>query len=243
MTNERILLAASNNALWCDAMCQAHGLATEFRDSLWLTTGKTPRFYPNVVSMEDRSAELLAVIGDLYARAKGLGAVKDSFASLELDRLGFTILFEASWLWHEAVLTSKSGPAGIRWGRVGTAAELEEWERAWDGGPIGGSGAEDRVFLPSLLGRPEIGFIAGYSQNQIVTGAIGYQTGEVVGLSNVFTPEADQGLCWAGCLGAVQALFQNRPVVDYEHGADLDLALAAGFERLRPLRVWVPPTG
>jgi hypothetical protein len=243
MTDTRTLLAARNNALWCNVVCETQGLPTEFRDSLWLTNASVPRFYPNVVTLEDKPKEQLAAIEQLYATVKGLGAVKDSFASLDLAPLGFTILFEATWLWHEPSPTVIGAPTGIRWGLIETATDLAEWERAWDGNPAPDQfTAIPRVFLPSLLADPEIAFIAAYQEDQIIAGAIANRTGEVVGLSNVFTPEANPTLYWAGCLTALQKRFPTLPVVDYETGAEVEAALAVGFEKLDPLRVWLPPS-
>src|SRR5258708_35033391 len=101
MNETRTRLGARNNALWCNVVCEAQGLLTEFRDGLWLTKASVPRFYPNVVTLEDRPEEQLATIAQLYSSDKGLGAVKDSFASLDLASQGFTVLFEATWLWRE----------------------------------------------------------------------------------------------------------------------------------------------
>lgn len=57
----------------------------------------------------------------------------------------------------------------------------------------------------------------------------------VVGLSNFAGPAAS----WPGAVAAVAAAFPGVPVVGYEHGDALDIALAHGAEQLGPLRVWV----
>jgi hypothetical protein len=48
-------------------------------------------------------------------------SVKDSFVTLDLSGLGFDVLFEATWLWHDPVGRSflepvmNFGKAGICW--------------------------------------------------------------------------------------------------------------------------------
>jgi hypothetical protein len=57
----------------------------------------------------------------------------------------------------------------------------------------------------------------------------------VVGLSNFSGPAA----AWAGAVAAVAAVFPGLPVVGYEHGDALRIALDHGASALGPLRVWV----
>jgi hypothetical protein len=57
----------------------------------------------------------------------------------------------------------------------------------------------------------------------------------VVGLSNFAGP--DEG--WPGAVAAVAAAFPGLPVVGYEHGDALRVALDHGARPLGPLRVWV----
>ena len=51
------------------------------------------------------------------------------------------------------------------------------------------------------------------------------------------TPDATSA--WPGAVAAVAAAFPGRPVVGYEHGDDLRIALDHGAQPLGPLRVWV----
>ena len=57
----------------------------------------------------------------------------------------------------------------------------------------------------------------------------------VVGLSN-FEGRND---AWPGAVAAVAAAFPGHPVVGYEHGDALRVAVDHGAEPLGPLRVWV----
>jgi len=239
----QVVLAAHNNAHWCDTVCRAHGIPGEFHEHLWIDRHPVPRFYPNAVTLSARSgvADQLAAIRDLVAAAPLASfGVKDSFATLDLAPLAFHILFEAHWLWRAA---SRPPPAplgtGLTWTTVQEPADLSRWEAAWNGVPAEKpSTLPPRTFLPALLNDPDIRFIAGYADRQIVAGAIANRTGDVVGVSNVFSPEADAARCWAGCLATIIDAFPRLPLVGYERGNELAIAQALGFEVVGPLRVW-----
>ncbi|WP_206787877.1 hypothetical protein [Amycolatopsis sp. MtRt-6] len=64
---------------------------------------------------------------------------------------------------------------------------------------------------------------------------VAHRGDDVVGLSNFAGP--DDG--WPGAVAAVAAAFPGLPVVGYEHGEALRVALGHGAEPLGPLRVWV----
>jgi len=60
-----------------------------------------------------------------------------------------------------------------------------------------------------------------------------------VDVSNVhFAPR--QPFSWHEVVAAAGACFPGRDLVGYEQGHDLDAALAAGFDPVGDLRVWVP---
>lgn len=234
---------ARNSALWCDAVCRAHGIPGEFHDGLWLNRHPAPRFYPNAVTLSEsqETAAQLRLIHDLLAaELSGDITVKDSFCTLDLAPLGFHVLFKATWLWRSP---SEPEPAGamdeISWAIVRGEGELAAWETAWSGLSTAGSVSfPPRIFLPALLAAEDIAFVAAYRDASIVAGAIANRTGNVVGMSNVFAPDDQAALFWAGCLSQVLNIFPGLPLVDYESGRDLDIALSLGFETLAPLRVW-----
>jgi len=239
----QVMQAAHNNAHWCDTVCRAHGTPGEFHDYLWLNRHPVPRFYPNVVTLSANSGvmEQVAAIRDLVAAAPQASfGVKDSFATLDLAPLAFHVLFEAHWLWRAA---SRPPPAplatGLSWTTVQEPADLIRWEAAWNGVPAENpSMLPPRIFLPALLSEPDIRFIAAYADRQIVAGGIANRTGDVVGVSNVFFPEADAARCWAGCLATIIDAFPGLPLVGYERGNDLVIAQALGFEAVGSLCVW-----
>lgn len=233
-------MAAQNNAAWCDAVLRAHGAPCAFRPAAWFSRRPAPPYYPNVVTLAgaDQAAQL-AVVRELIAGGlAGAWAVKDSFGALDLSPLGFAPLFEAEWIWRPAALDPPDGALDdVRWVRVRTPAELAEWEAAWRGAPDADPDAA-RIFPPALLADDQIVFLAALRGRQIVAGAIANRTGAVAGLSNTFAPAPEAARFWAGCVAAASMAFPGLPLVGYERGADLALALGLGFEAIGPLRVW-----
>ena len=172
--------AVYNNAVWCDTICKAHGNPGVFEPGIWFNTKSVPRFYPNAVTLTRTQEEQYSSIKKLITEEmiEHFG-VKDSFASLNLDELGFTTLFEAEWLWlSPEVAMPLNHFQDIQWQIVKNPDELMHWEVAWNNGELGDNA---RIFLPNLLDNPDVIFIAGYKQQHIVAGAIGNRTGEVVG--------------------------------------------------------------
>ena len=238
----RAVQAARNNALWCDTICRAHGIPTEFHAQLWLSRQSVPRFYPNAVTLANPGAgsAQLAHMYQLLAEALPASAgVKDSFCTLELVPIGFHQLFEATWLWRESRPQLDRAVAQVDWFSVRDADKLAEWETAWNGGAGEQPAPPARIFPPALLADPDIVFIAASIGQRIVAGAIANRTGDVVGLSNVFAPDGAAARFWPGCVRTAMDAFAGLPLVGYEHGGELAIALAIGFEAVGPLRVWV----
>jgi hypothetical protein len=244
MTHSRVEQAAENNAIWCDTICRAHGIPGEFHNELWLNRYAVPRFYPNVVTLstQDDTATQLASIQALAATGLSGGwGIKDSFGSLDFNALGFQPLFEANWLWHEPFQPFPNRIASdLRWAWVKDASELARWETAWSGSESHDtSNRQSRLFLPTMLTNPEIGFVAAYQGQTIVAGAVANRTKDVVGLSNVFVPQDDQVSFYAGCVAVTHERFPDMPVVGYERGRELTIVQEIGFEILQPLKIWI----
>ena len=267
MTTDRASLCARNNALWCDAVCRAHGLPGEFVGGLWLNRQPVPRFYSNAITLSPKDpAGQRAWVEHLLTR-RARFSVKDSFAALDLSGLGFDVLFEATWLWREPTVVHPTFGSGLHlldddadqvrrtqesashresashqelaWSVVEDDAGLARWEAAWAGLHAGQvvPGSE-RIFRRGLLREPGVALLAGVRDGHVVAVAAANQTGEVVGLSNVFAPAAEAAACWAGAVAFAAALFPGRPLVGYERGDDLARAQAVGFVPVGPLQVW-----
>ncbi|WP_405487264.1 hypothetical protein [Streptomyces sp. NBC_00096] len=234
-TEELLLAAAYNNAAWCAAVSRDGSFTSE----VWSSPRPTPLYYPDAVTLtrDTDTAALLAGIDTGSPRA----SVKDSFAALDLAPAGFEVLFGAQWI-HRPAGAPGAAPA-LQWSRVTGSAELEAWETAWDGEESTG------LFHPGLLSGDtgdsghdgDIAFFAGRdAEGRIRAGAAANRTGQVVGISNVFSAEGTpDDEAWAGALTGIAGIWPGLAVVGYESGDDLDTALRHGFTAIGPLRVWV----
>jgi hypothetical protein len=234
--------AVENNARWCDTVYRTHGMPGEFAEALWLNRHGSLPFYPNAVTLTRQGAvaQLATLQTLIEAGLSGEWGVKDSFATLDLTALGFRPLFEATWIWRAATLPPPLvDQPGVRWATVTSEDELARWEVAWRGAPAEAVAPGDRLFRPALLAEADVRLIAAYSGESIVAGAIGSRTGDVVGLSNVFTPYDNAPHFWAGAIATMMRAFPGLPLVGYEAGEELDQAQAAGFTPLGPLRIWL----
>ncbi|MFD9573659.1 hypothetical protein ACFWBI_27950 [Streptomyces sp. NPDC059982] len=234
-----LLAAARNNAEWCAAVSRGGA----FSGSGWSSPRRTPPLYPDAVSLTPE-ASAAQVLEGIDTSSPGC-SVKDSFAVLDLAPAGFEVLFEAQWIHRPAGPASAATAVGPEWSAVRTAEELDAWEAAWDGEESSG------LFHADLLDG-DLVFLAGRRGDRIVAGAVASAGGGVVGVSNLFTVDgaegadgaeraegADAAAAWAAVLDAVAARWPGLPVVGYEHGEDLDVALRAGFTPIGPLRVWL----
>jgi hypothetical protein len=49
--DELLRAAAHNNAEWCDGVCRAHGLPSQFHTDAWVNPHRTPPLYPDAVTL------------------------------------------------------------------------------------------------------------------------------------------------------------------------------------------------
>ncbi|MEU6591814.1 hypothetical protein ABZ923_21765 [Streptomyces sp. NPDC046881] len=221
--------AARNNAEWCAAMSRSHGLASEFGPEAWTAPARTPRYYPDAVTLAP-GVDPAVPAARIDTTAPG-ASVKDSFADLDLTAAGFRVLFEAQWI-HRAT-SAPATASDLAWGVADAPDSLRAWALAWDDG-------DADLFQPELLDDPATSVLAGWDpRGRVVAGAVASRSDHVVGVSNVFAIDGGPDAAWPGVLEAVHRLFPSLPVVGYEHGAGLEAALRHGFEPVGPLRVWL----
>ena len=223
------MVAARNNAEWCDIVCRSHGVDTRWGRNVWVARRRSPPLYPDAVTVSaDARADGVLRLADSAAGC----SVKDSFASLDLSTAGFRVLFEAEWI--RCPSPPPNAPAdGLDWHVVRTADGLRAWGAAHGGG---------QVFRPDLLDHPTVTVLAAFDGATIVGAAIANRSDDVVGLSNVFTAGVEVGPIWTGAVAAASARFPGLTLVGYESGADLDAAREHGFVTTGPLRVWLRDT-
>jgi hypothetical protein len=221
----RAVLAARNNAEWCDAVCRTHGVDTVLDHDAWMARRRSPPLYPDAVTLRERlsASRLLARIDS----SRGC-SVKDSFASVDLSAYGFRVLFEAEWIYRRP--TRLPVRRELDWTVVHTADELLVWAAAHGGG---------QTFQPALLDNPTVAVLMARDGDDVVAGVVGNRSASVVGLSNLFVLGADPDQFWAAASDAVSAQFPGLPLVGYEHEPSLHAARRAGFVSVGQLRVWL----
>ncbi|HTI24124.1 MAG TPA: hypothetical protein VL652_24205 [Kutzneria sp.] len=220
--------AARNNAEWCALVCRSHGIPSSFGATVWRSAGRTPPYYPDVVTLRPDAAlqDFLPGVG-----LRGY-SIKDSFADLDLAVHGFVELFAAQWIYRPAGLRAPA--TSLRTQRV-CAGELGAWQAAWHGG----DDAPD-VFRPALLGDSSVLVLGFRRGEELVGGVVLNRSVGVVGLSNLFAVDSrDVGEVWSSAIVAAGGYCPGLPVVGYEQREDVVEALASGFGVVGPLRVWV----
>jgi hypothetical protein len=222
-----VRVAAKNNAEWCNAFCRTHGIVGCFRADAWLSEIRTPRYYPDAVTLVAH-ADVNHILGRIDT-SEGC-SIKDSFACLDLGPAGFRPLFSAEWLARDP-----PGPGDARtddWSFLITDEQLERWEAAW-----AQSALAEGFFRRGLLAAEAIGILAGYEDERIVAGAIANRSATVIGLSNVFAVD-DLEAAWRAAAAVATARWGDMRLVGYDSGASLNAARDAGFASIGELVIW-----
>jgi hypothetical protein len=236
---DRLVLAARNNALWCDTVCRTHGLIGVLDDVAWTSPRRTPPYYPDAVTVSPDATEY-----NLLARIDpGDGAsIKDSWSRLDLTAEDFARLVVGDWLWWTpSGLAGSLEPGGALadgrvWRRVTTADDLVAWTRAWSSDPD-----DAGILRPELLDVPGVHALAasGPGDGVITAGCTVNVTDGIAGVSNTFSADGDEERTWRGAVAAANDLIGAMPLVGWDAGSGVEAAVSAGAERLGPLTVWI----
>ena len=188
----------------------------------WVNAEPVPRFYPNVVTLTTGDADIeeqrQAVRILQKSHLPGRWAVKDSFNTLDIARLGFEVLLEANWI-------RKAHP------KAGAMVSGLAWHRVEPGG--------DDSFPAALFSDDNFAMFSAKRDGTVVAGGTLYRSDGVVGLSNVVAEADDEPAVWRDLASLAATTFPGLPVVGYEADDELTAAHKAGFEIGDPLRIWV----
>ncbi len=242
MNADRAIRAARNNAAWCNLVSLAHGGVTQFSSAAWWNRRQGPPFYPNVVTLDPEAGQTAVgpIIDELQA-APSLAAfaVKDSFCTLDLEKVGFVRLFDASWIWKEPA-RPRPPMFPVRWAVLHEPAELAAWDAGWWRSAAPGNTTTGTGLYPAtLLHASGVAFVAGFVDDRLAAGCALTCLDHVVGLSCAFSETADPITAESDLLSEIHRLNPGRPVVGYASGERLQAALRCGFEPVGPLRVWL----
>jgi hypothetical protein len=197
----------------------------------WVNAEPVPRFYPNVVSLTtgesdiDEQRQIVDML--LKSNLAGRWAVKDSFKTLDIARLGFDVLFEANWI--RKAEPKRPGP-GTGPPRSSAMVSGLSWERAKPGGD---------GFPVSLFSDDNFAMFSGRRDGAVTAGGTFYRSDGVVGVSNVTADVDEAPAVWRDLAILAASTFPGLPMIGYESGDELKAARKAGFEVGDPLRIWV----
>jgi hypothetical protein len=230
---------AANNADLYQAVFRAHGLSDHRNAAMWWSEETAPLYYSNLTTLAADAPQAQAEMVERLKSVRGRPfSVKDAFRRLDLEPLGFRRLFEATWIRAEPQRMAQ-GPDGAMpagWRRIGDPAALEAWERAWG---AGGSPADRCVFPAAILDDPLVAILGRTVGSGFDAGCIVNFSPDVAGMSNVFSTAGRPPGFFEEAASAAAASAPGLPLVGYERGEDLDGALAAGFQPVGGLRVWL----
>ena len=244
MSPSKLELAVLNNVRWYEAMFAAHGLASETDALVWRSHETPPPFHSNLVVLSPTTtqADIEGYAAEIESSPRPTGwSLKDSYARFDLAARGFSMLFQAEWIWRDPSLAvAAPSSARLSWVKVITPLSFAEWEQAWSGDTRNeAEEPRNRQFPVSLLGSPDHTFFAGLLDGRIVAGGIANRSPGVVGLSNAFSPPEFLEETWAALVTALSVAFPATPVVGFERGTDLSIAKSAGFATIA--RIFHPP--
>ena len=217
----RLRRAVDASVGWYDDIFAMHGIGSMLEDGLWSCLGPPPPLHSDAVVVEP-AVRVEQIVERLAGRPSA--GVKDSFSTIDLDEAGMRVLFAATWIHREPADAGRTN-----WRDVRTVAGLAAWNAGWDTG---------EVLLPGLLERAHIRVLERVEGGDVTGGAIARLGSGAVDVSNVHGL-GGHAVAWAELATAIADRFPARPIVGFEHGADLEAALAGGFEPVGELRVWV----
>lgn len=217
----RLRQAVDANIGWYEDIFALHGIGSVLEDGLWSSLAPPPPLHSDAVAVEP-AVRADQVVERLAGRSRA--GVKDSFSTIDLTAAGFEVLFAATWIHRDPAI-----PGPTAWRVVRTVDGLARWNAGWD---------TTGVLLPALLDRGHVRILERVSGGDVTAGAIARLGSGVVDVSNVHGL-GGHAVDWTELAAAVAAVFPARPIVGYEQGADLDAALAGGFDPVGVLRVWV----
>jgi hypothetical protein len=230
----RLQKCTNNNHALYQAIFSRLGIEFRRDDSTWYCLEQAPPLYSNIVtrSPDWRPDDIFHEIDSRFEKENWhKWSIKDSFGVLDLEPYGFTKLFDAKWMYLQA---SKFEPVkeknGFRYEIVDSVEAFKKWLLAWDADESLGK----RIFDPELI--LDLCFIAGYREDEIVSGCIVNVSDDVRGISNFFAPH-DSIKYWSGMIGFIRDNLGWVDIVGYER--NFEKLLELGFESPGDLGVWL----
>lgn len=235
---DKIQKAISNNNDLYEEIFSHHQIKFHRARSVCYCLEKTPPLYSNLVTISKdwEPDEIFANI-DFNYENEGWDewSIKDSFAVLDLNKYGFTKLFDARWMYLEAAkFSAMRKRSGLRCELIKNESALAMWRLAWDSDEQLGR----EIFNSRLLDNPKVYFVGGYADDRIISGCFVNRTEDFLGLSNFFAPGGKIDYL-SDMVSFIFNSIERTDIVGYERKklvADLSVL---GFEDTGKLSVWL----
>lgn len=227
----------NNNGLY-EEIFGSRNIKSIRTDLIWYCLENTPPLYSNLVTISEKwqPDEIFSEIDRKFKIEKwDEWSIKDSFGLLDLNKYGFAKLFNAEWIYLEAEkFTPKSESRNLRYEIVRSEDALAQWRCAWDSDEKTGI----QIFSAELLHNPRVFFVAGYDYQQIISGCFVNRTGNVLGISNFFSPEKDS-VYWSEIISFIFDTKGRLDIACYERTDLVKDLQSLGFESVGDLIVWL----
>ncbi|MDC5838934.1 hypothetical protein OPW33_06275 [Vibrio europaeus] len=218
------LRAITNNQNWCQRVAEIHQVKTKLEANYWCSKDPMPTFFPNLVTLNESATQALL---EEIIPVQGSYFVKDCFAALSLDPLGFTKLFDANW-YIKTTQPPLRQLDGVQITEATSAEGLAEWEARWRG--------EENytpIYPSSVLDSEAVRFFTAESNEQ-VAGITSFNDTHTLGIYNLWGEPS----LFSALIGHLQMLYPNQEVVGYGDEQEVQRLEPFGFEILTPLTVW-----
>ncbi len=218
------LRAVTNNQNWCQRVAEIHQVETKLEANYWCSKDPMPTFFPNLVTLNTSATQALL---EEVIPVQGSYFVKDCFAALSLEPLGFTKLFDANWYIKKALPPLRQSDS-VQISEATSADGLAEWETRWRG--------EENytpIYPSCVLDSEAIRFFTAESNGQ-VAGITSFNDTHTLGIYNLWGEPA----LFSALIGHLQMLYPNQDIVGYGDEQEVQRLESLGFEILTPLTVW-----
>ena len=229
---------ANNNGLY-EAVFRNFKISSQKNENIWYSLEKVPPLYSNLVTLSRNWVPdtIFEQIDKKSERDRwNEWSIKDSFAVLNLEKIGLKKLFDAKWMYLEDSKFKPSENLRINFEIVSDENGLRDWKSAW-GSYEEGEDLADQIFDSSLLFDKDIFLVAAYKNEKLESGCLVNRTDDVLGISNFFSPNQNY---WSATIEFIKKAIGRNDIVGYESNLELIERLRSlGFDPLGDLSVWL----
>ena len=250
-----IQASARNQAAWADKQIRAHGIECRYSDVLWTCwgSGVATEIHDEAVAIAPRSSEhdtrIVDEIEQLVAAHGNELVVMDWWSELDLTHLGFELVRNTGVEPSPYLYRPPGGeptidpPPELEIERVTNSEELQEFEEAtFHGYEKSGEYRPFSWYAPASLNDPDMIYLSGRVNGQVVSVSIAVISDGIVGIFGVATKPDYRRRGYGRAI--TWAAIQTAPTLPAVLGPSDDgepLYRAMGFRDFHTFRVWRRP--